>query len=216
MKKSLLAAAIAAATVLFAAPASATLLTGTLAVDNEFQAYFSTNNGAQGSLITSGNNWQTTYSLSQAMTAGQSGYLHIVAHNTGGPGGFLGAFAFSDSNFKFANGTQSLLTGDSAWTYNTTGWTNTGNQWFTPVNEGTEGVSPWGTVPALANANPTWIWNYVSNTGNDTNTLYFSAKLISNGNGTADATGNVPEPASLALFGLGIAGIAAMRKRRVA
>ena len=214
MKKSLLAAAIAATTVLFAAPASATLLTGTMTVDNEFQAYFSTNNAQQGSLITSGTSWQTTYSLSQAMTAGQSGFLHIVAKNTGGPGGFLGAFAFSDSNFKFANGTQSLLTGDSAWTYNNTGWTNTSNQWFTPVNEGAEGVAPWNTVSALANANPTWIWSYASNTGTDTNTLYFSAKLISNA--TADAAGNVPEPASLALFGLGIAGMAALRKRRAA
>ena len=208
MKKSLLAAAIAATTVLFAAPASATLLTGKLNVDDQFQAYFSTNNGVQGNLIASGNAWETTYSLSQALTAGQSGFLHIQAHNGGGPGGFLGAFSLSDSNFKFANGTQSLLTGDSAWTYNTSGWTS--NQWFTPVNEGAEGVAPWHAISALASANPSWIWNYVSNNSGDTNTLYFSAQVISN------TAGNVPEPASLALFGLGIAGIAVMRKRRAA
>lgn len=217
MKKSIFAAAIAAAAVLFAAPASATLLTGTLRVDDQFDAYFSTNNGVQGDLIASGDDWRATYTLSDAMTAGQSGFLHIVAHNVGGAGGFLGAFYFSDSNFKFANGTQTLLTGDSAWTYNTTGWANSSNAWSTPVNEGEEGVGPWNATPALAAANPSWIWNHLSSASHpDTNTLYFSAKLISNSNVTGDANGVVPEPASLALFGLGIAGMAAMRKRRAA
>ncbi len=208
MKKSLIAAAIAtAAAVLAAAPASATVLTGTLTADNSFQAYFSTSNANPGVLVASGNDWGSTVSYTQALTAGQSGFIHVVASNAGGPGGFLGAFSLSDSNFKFANGTQSLLTGDSGWTYNATGWTNASNQWFTPANEGAEGVGPWGTVPALAAANPSWIWNYVSNNGNDFNTLYFSAQVIANNT-------NVPEPASVALFGLGIAGLAAMRKRR--
>ncbi len=207
MKKIAFAALIAA---FFATAASATVLTGKLNVDNSFAAYYTTNNAIQGTLIASGNDWTHTYLLSQALTTGTTGYLHIKAVNSGGPGGFLGAFTLSDAGFKFANNTQTLLTGDSALGYNTTGWSNA---WSTPVIEGVNGVGPWGTMAAYGSSNPDWVWKSQTIGRDDFSTVYFSAKLISTG---IVVDNNLPEPGSLALIGLGLAGLAGLRKRRAA
>ena len=90
--------------------AQATTLSGNLTADNDFAAYISTDDSVLGTVLTGGNDWTITNTLSQSLTAGVTNYLHIVALNQGGPDGFIGSFSLSDSLFKFANGTQSLVT----------------------------------------------------------------------------------------------------------
>lgn len=95
--------------------ASATTLGITTNVDNVFSIYVSTNDATLGTLVGSGNVWQNTYTFNTALTAGTTNFIHVVATNQGGPGGFLGAFTLSDSDFVFANGTQNLLTNTTDW-----------------------------------------------------------------------------------------------------
>jgi hypothetical protein len=96
-----------------------------------------------------------------------------------------------------------LLTGDAGWTQNLTGF---GNAFFATVDEGANGVGPWGLQAGYGSASPQWIWNYYSVNSSDDNTVYFSAVI--------DAVAPIPEPASIALMGLGLLVLFSLRKRQ--
>lgn len=202
MKKFLLAALFALAN-LGSGAASATTLSTTINADNVFQVYVSTNNSSLGTLVGTQNDWTTTYNFSTLLTAGVTNFLHIIVTNQGGPGGLLGAFVLSDNNLVFANGTNTLLTGDAGLTQNTTGF---GNATSATVAEGANGVGPWGLRSGYGALSPQWVWNYYSNGGSDLGTVYFTAAI--------NVPTAVPEPGSIALLGLGLMALLAWRKRK--
>ena len=129
------------------ASASATSLSAILTSDNAFTAYVSTDDSVEGTEFASGHNWPQQFTGSIELTPGVTNYLHIKAFNDGGPSMFIGSFTLSDSNARFANGTQSLVTNTTEWQGNLTGF---GGAYTAPVDLGGDGTSPWGNFPDIA------------------------------------------------------------------
>jgi hypothetical protein len=177
------------------AAASSSVLSGNATADNQFTAYISTSDSVLGTQIGSGSNWPQSFSLSSVLTPNVTNYLHIVATNWSGPEGFVGSFSLSDTGFKFANGTQSLVT-------DTTNWRGVAiadaASWTTPTAATYLETYPWG-IPAGINTSAKWIWSDPSN-----GTVAGLSTTIS----------AVPLPAALPLFGSAIFGIAAFARRR--
>jgi hypothetical protein len=144
-------------------------LSGNLNVDNEFEAYLSTDDTVQGVFLSSGDDWPTTYNLLSELEPGQDYYLHIKATDKGGVAGFLGDFEINGTEHTFSNGLTTLTTNTTDWMVSTSGW----NNYQTPSSYGANGSSPWGTR-TLVDANAQWIWS--SDNDND-NLTYFSTRI---------------------------------------
>lgn len=194
-------APILAALLMAAGSASAGVLTSKLSVDNGYVMYLSTSDNVQGTAIDSGNNWTTTYVDSNTLVAGTSYFLHIFAYDEGGVAGLLGDFSIAGGSHTFANGLASMTTNTINWMGNNTGFNGSYGAVGSP---GTDGIGPWGNRPNIADS-ASWIW--VGDSWNQ-NAAYFTTKIT--------AVRAVPEPASLALFGLALAGLAAARRRKSA
>ncbi len=209
MKKTILALSLIAMSI--GAASADTTLTGSANVDNEYVAYISTDDSVLGTVIGSGTDWQVNTNFSGSLTNGVTNYLHLVAVNladgangAGGPGGFLGSFSLSGTDFVFGNGGTTLLTGDTSLVQNTTGF---GDAYFATVDEGVNGVGPWGFRAGYGADAPHWVWNHDSTQGEtDSNTVYFSAAI----------TAAVPEPESYAMLLGGLGLLAFMARRRKA
>ena len=148
-----------------------TTFSGKLTADNTFKIYISTDDSVLGTFLGGGNDWGTGFTFNAAsLTQGSTNYVHVVAVNEGGPGGLLGSFNLSDSNFVFANGSTVENTTAADWKVSLTGF---GSGYTTPVNEGLNGVGPWGTLNGISSSS-NWMWNYESHNLSDTNTEYFS------------------------------------------
>ena len=204
MKKLILTLAVLFATIgsAYATPAP---LTAIITGDDEMNFYISTDNAVQGTLLASTTQWYMTSTLAAALTPGVTNYLHMTVHNTGGPGGLLAAFTLAqNSGFTFADGSTTLVSGDAGLTQNQTGF---GSASFATVDEGGTTSGTWGNFSSSYNGlSPQWVWNYDSAGQNDNETLYFTAAI--------NSTSAVPEPASIALMGLGLLALLALRKRQ--
>ena len=179
--------------------AAATDLTGHVSVDNEFSLYLSTDDSQLGTFVTNSTDWTTPTDFTVSLNPGTTYFLHVVAVNDGGPDMFIGTFGLSDTGFSFSNGGQSLNTDTINWKGNLTGF---GNAYSTPLDYGTTGQSPWGTLGMDANAH--FIWMDINN-GTAVNN-YFTTTITPNA---------VPEPTSMSALALGAIGIIARRRRRI-
>lgn len=181
--------------------ASATTLSVHMTVDNVFNTYISTSDAVLGTLIGSGSNWPSTFTFSGALTSGVTNYLHIVGVDQGPPAMFIGDFSLSDTGFGFSNGTQLLVTNTTNWGFSNVGF---GGSYGTPLDEGPQGTSPWGSFPSI-NSAARFIW---ANPACGNCTVYFSTAI------TPNAVSNVPEPSTSALFIAGFALVSLRLTRR--
>ncbi len=178
--------------------ASATTLSSSISMDNEFSAYISTSDSTQGTLFSIGNNWMSTTTGSFSLTPGTDYYLHIFGEDKGVVAGFLGAFNLDSPNHVFANNTGNLLTNTTDWSVNNLGFNGT----YAPVTGyGTNGVGPWGTRPGISTS-ATWIWS--GDAIND-HFAYFSTKISA-------TTSSVPDGGTTVLMlGLSLLGMAGIK-----
>jgi len=179
--------------------ASATNLTGTLSVDNQFSFYISDDDSQLGTLITSSTDWTNPTAINVSLKDGQDLFIHVVGFNDGGPDMFIGTFNLSDTGFEFANGGQMLNTDLTNWKGNTTGF---GNAMSTPLDYGPSGTSPWGSLNGI-DSGAHFIWMDPQDGVNVNN--YFSTKITANA---------VPEPISASALGVGFLGLLARRRKR--
>ena len=174
---------------------SATTLSGNLTADDAFTVYLSTDDSIAGTPLVSGSFWPSAQSFSTALTPGNTYYLHIAAKDVfGAPSAFLGSFSLSDTNFTFANETQTLVSNSVDWKVNATGF---GLAYNTPYDGfGANGIGPWGTMSSIA-SDARWIWTGPSGT---VGKAYFTATITA-----------VPEPETyvMLLAGLGLLGFMA-------
>lgn len=120
----------------------------------------------------------------------------MVAIDQGAPGAFLGEFTLSDTRYRFANGTQHLLTNTVDWTVRQGSFGDAGQS---PVSRGVNGTGPWGKLSVTSSAE--WIW---SSDLCGSCTRYFSTPIMQ----------AVPEPATYGMMLAGVMGVAVMARRR--
>jgi MSHA biogenesis protein MshQ len=208
--------------------AHSTTLSGSLTADNAYWAFVSTSDSTLGTPVgqgTVGTDWTSTFALAQALTPGVTNYLHIEAINYWGPAMFVGQFSLDDTQFMFANGTQSLVTDTSHWSaiFNNTNNSVVVQPWVMPtgggvISFGTNDGSnfTWGQRPGI-DSSAQFIWSNAlladpnGACGGDQIhgcTVDFSTPI------TPTTPSAVPLPAALPLFATGLAGLGLLGWRR--
>lgn len=197
--KFIMAGAVTAAVATFASDVSAATLNAVILVDNGYTAHISTDDNVQGVQFLAGRDWTTSQAGSVELTEGVTNYLHIKAYDTGGPAAFLGTFSLTGNGFSFANGLQTLTTGEGFFRQSETGWGS-----YSDVTQiGPQG----GSLPTVDVQSPDAIWIWSDDHYND-NAVYFTVAI--------NAVAPVPLPAALPLLLASLGGLGLVARRRKA
>jgi len=106
--------------------AHATNVTAHTTTDDAYKIFISTSDSVEGTQIGQGADWQTVGNWTTALTPGMTNYIHIYGQDLYGTiSSILGDFKLNNADFKFANGTQSLLTNVTDWHVFTDTWGGT-------------------------------------------------------------------------------------------
>jgi hypothetical protein len=208
-----------------AASAVTTNLNATINADDSFQYYVSTSDTVQGTGGSGDSDWRTTASYGPVVldsTVSSTYYIHVYATDLHWAYvGFLGEFKLDNTNFRFANLTQDLVTNATYWTISDTGW---GVSPYAPTQiDLNDGSTRWTVAAGGSNASGAgisssayWIWNtYNTDEENGGPGLqypkYFSA-VITLTPVEPEPTVPVPGAVVLASLGVGLVGWLRMRK----
>jgi len=230
-------ACIVTASLLAAGAVQADAIKVSLTVDNSYALYVGDVNGAT-SFVGSDGNWPSveTYNFNLASGA----YLYVVtASDRAAAQGFLGQFENLTNNYKFYSndpqwqvmatglgagapydGTAASLNLLSAEIVDANGGGNASLGWQNFTAGGANGIGPWGAMAGI-DAAARWVW-YGAGNCNLTNPtaggcdagewLVFRIAVAATPDDPT-GTGQLPEPASLALAGLGLLAAGACRRR---